>query len=510
MSRTAGGPIGAALAKVLAETIIKAKQVTVDHEHQARIRANMSWAEHIEGILRPFVAGLVGKLLELDELPDGIRAVLEQASEPTHDADVWLQLLSVAGVITSVLFGLGSIETQQVRNLIYSQYTDVPIPAADLADMVVRGVLDIGDASTEAALTGWNEQRFGLLFENAGEPPGVVDMLGLWRRGLMTDAQLAAGVGFSRIRTDYLPFLQLMAYQTMGTADAIEGALKGVLTDQQAETLFDQAGGLDAQFQTLLDIAGDAIGVEAAGNLYNHGLITEDQLAQVILHSRINPIFEPMAELLRFKWLGVYQISEALKAGTATTQQATEWLLQDGYPADQVTAFVQGSATTKSAGAKALTEAQIVEASQVGLLSVADATTELQSLGYSPTEASWLLSLESRKKEIQVAAGALSIIKRDFIAGTIDQTKATTLMDSAGIDSGVRDSYIAVWTTEKSLTVKTLSAAEVGDIAKKGGFTYDEAIKRWVAMGYAQGDAELLALNYGGPAPSGSPAAKSS
>ena len=55
------------------------------------------------------------------------------------------------------------------------------------------------------------------------------------------------------------------------------------------------------------------------------------------------------------------------------------------------------------------------------------------------------------------------------------------------------------------MELKSLTAAQIGAIYKKGGLGYGQAITRLVAMGYDQLDAELFMVDHGGNPPDGYP-----
>jgi hypothetical protein len=84
------------------------------------------------------------------------------------------------------------------------------------------------------------------------------------------------------------------------------------------------------------------------------------------------------------------------------------------------------------------------------------------------------------------------------VADKITHDAASMDLDSLNIPPAARDQWLAAWAVEAGTKFHTLTAAEIGSLAKKGVIGYQTAIGRWVAMGYGEPDAELLAAEYGG------------
>lgn len=500
--------LGDVLARMLGEAFIQAHGATVQASQHARIEATSGWMEHLENELAPVLDKVVGAYLERDDLPEGLRALFGEMGTPTHQFDVLLQLIGALGAVATGIFTLGAPELQQLLNQLWSDYTHKPLDPALAADAVERNVLGMEEGWAQAKQSGYDRTIFGLMVGLAGEPPGLEQMLSLWRRGLLPEHVLDRMIAYSRVRTEWTDYVKALSHSTMTPGDALEAVLKGVIDHAQGVDLFQRGGGLVEQFDTLLATTGNPIGVEAANTLFNHGFIDDAQLTEVIRHSRVNPIFEPMAKLLRHHFLPAFQVVRMLTAGTATPEQGTEWLLADGYPQDQVVALVHAASGGKTAKHKDLTEAQVAELYEVGKASKASAEASLALLGYDQSEADMILSLYESKRELAMAHAGVSQVRKVFLAKRVDDTEATTLLASLGIDAEAITQYLRVWEAERGAELKELSAAQIGTMAKKGLLTFDEAIARWTTMGYSPDDAALLAANYGGTPPPSSPAAQ--
>jgi hypothetical protein len=366
--------------------------------------------------------------------------------------------------------------------------------------MVLRGIMSQGDGSNEAAKSNLNEQRFASMVLATGEPPGLQEMVSLWLRGALDEATLDTMIAYSRVRTEWSAQVKASGQSTMGGADAIEAAIKGVITQAQAQTLFAQAGGIPDQYATIMGAAGDAIGIEQAGNLFMHNLISQSDFSAVVKYSRVNPTFEPMSELLRFKWLSAYQIGEALKAGACTKAQATLWMTQDGYPADQIAAFVGSNGTATTVTAKAETESLVVEGYTLGVASRAETLVTLQHLGYTVADSEFILTVTDAKTAAAATKSAVTRVQSLFLGHHITAAVAGTDLDALGVPAAQRDTLLTQWGNELGSVVKSLTEAQWAAAFKDGIIDQPQFLAELVAMGYPQALASILVQINGGTA----------
>jgi hypothetical protein len=496
------------LARIVGDSILHAQAAGADAKAENTRRHIDGWLEEAEDAYTPILKDMFGELANDPDLPDKYRSFFATMTDPGHQWDWLIQVIGAIGGGIAIIGGLGAVDAQPLINKYWAQYPSRPISPADAADMVERNIISQGEGEAFAAMSGISAPYFDLMVQDTGEPYGIEQALSLLRRGLISEAEFTTVLYYSRVRNDFLGDVLNLQWDTMTAGDAITAALKGVLDPNTAETLFGQAGGLVSQFQTLLDTAGDPIGVEQAMALLNHGYIAESDAEEVIRHSRINPIFENMALLTRFKFLAPYQVVQAVKAGTATIEQGTEWLLAEGYPVDQVTAVLQANAAPATAAAKEVTESQIAEMYEQGYISLQEAEARLQALGYKQTDTDFILAVYDESRRLTMVKAAVGQIRKVYLAGRIDNATATTDLQALGVDQEAIGTYLAIWTVEQQTELKELTAAQIGDSVKAGYMTTDDATGRWESMGYNATDAGLLLAYYTGVPPVGSPAAQ--
>jgi hypothetical protein len=204
-----------------------------------------------------------------------------------------------------VATGIATAATQDAIDQAMAQYHPTKLTPAQIADMVVKNVLPQypgqptptrlgnianGTIYTEASYSGLDAERLNALILDYGESYGIIDALRLYNRGThMPDLAPAQGypnvlplyastgdlsgtygiledelnkvIYYSRVRDEFIPDLKKLAHNSLTPADAVELALKDVVSRDDARQLFDAGGGVPEQFDVLVDGAGDAIGV---------------------------------------------------------------------------------------------------------------------------------------------------------------------------------------------------------------------------------------------------------
>ena len=416
-----------------------------------------------------------------------------------------VEILGYPFAALSLIRAAAQAEAQTDMNQIRATYRDIPLDPALLAEMVMRDILDEPGATAEAAMSALNAERFNQMVQTVGEPPGLMQMASLWRRGLITDEWFDRAIRYSRVRNEFIPNIKDMAHDTMSQAEALEAAVKGVMPVEESKRLFIMAGGLADQFQTLLDTSGNAIGVEAVERLWLHGLATSEDVHRTILHSRINPLFEELATKLYHRYLTGFQIRTIVSAGGATVEEATKWLIDEGYPPDQAASFVKAVAHGTAQKVHDISEAQILELYQAHFVTVEEAKQVLGHLGYAPSVQSYLLEMLDAKRSLDALNQGVTFVRKAYLAGRINENQAQIQLGALEVPVKAVTAYLAAWKVERAAEFKTLTWAEVGSAVKKGFITDSDALTRWAAMGYDPADAAISLALHGGPPPPGAP-----
>lgn len=491
--------------------------------------------------------------------------------DPDALAKAWGLWTAARAAVSTVASGVASAAVGETIYKAQAQYMPNPLTPAVLADMVVRNIVPDSTGTTgtsgnptfpdprmggieghtatdEAAMSGLSGNRFAALAYATGESYGIVDALKMWDRGNylhaanpgpnystgtplyiaggsqatlygITEAELDTVIAYSRVRDEFIPDLKKSAKSTVSGADAVEIAVKQIMSVGDATNLYAAAGGMPEQFQMLVDSAGDSAGVEKAAELYAHGVITYGQLEQVVAMSRMNKRFyylagigpdgpttdEPYQAPFNMKWLPPYEIKEAVANNPALADKATTWMLQQGYPADQAAAFTASLKTSTVATVKHETEAMVLTELTAGMITQGDATTALTNLGYASDAIPFLLQYAQARATITARNSALSRVRAGYLASVVTADQATASLSKVGVPQATIQTFLADWNAEKAVPHTALTVAEIGKLLKENIISTDTASSLWQMKGYSVTDVGYLFSLY--PPPSAPPAA---
>lgn len=458
--------------------------------------------------------------------------------------------ITASQTIRVVASGVAAAATRSTIQKVEATYTDVAIPPADLADMVERNVIpgtglpnipaipsDLPsvpvmipgfDTIAEAAKSGVSPATLAALVTNTGEPYGVIDGLRLLNRNYDLPAVNDAGTGieladaaaaqaidmptylrallYSRVNPEFYDDVLKLRQDTLSRADAIELALKQVVSNDVAQRLYAQAGGIPEQFSAMLSATGNTIGPEEAVHLWWWGvqnpddvLITDTELDQIIAHSRINPEFTDVLKKTARRFLSTYQIHQALVAGTVDVDTAIDWMVGEGYSTAQAQAFANVATSTTTTAVKTLTESIILTDYEGGYYTQAEATTALEAIGWPAEAIPAVLATYDARKVIAMRNAAVTKLQKAFMAYHLSAPQVRSQLASIGIPETAADQYIQVWEVELAAKVETLTAVQIGNFVANGIISAETGLERWEQLGYNATDAQYLLAYYPPP-----------
>lgn len=164
-------------------------------------------------------------------------------------AGIWSRFFGTS-VSTAAGYGMGSAIgpalrpiTQAVANEAWATHPNRPLSPQEAAEAVVRGVLSMDDAAKEALANGINAERFKWIEELAGQPPGPQQVLELWNRGAIDEAQVDKALRQSRLRPEWVDPIKALKRYLPSVSDLITWGVREVFSPAQRAAL-----DLDADF----------------------------------------------------------------------------------------------------------------------------------------------------------------------------------------------------------------------------------------------------------------------
>lgn len=385
-----------------------------------------------------------------------------------------------------------------MSNAVNSFSPETALSAPDLADMVVRGLVTQNDGAQTARKTGVSEFDFNLLVENTGEPPSVIDMLMLMRRGKASRDDVIRAIKQSRVKNEWIDTILELGVQPPSPSDILRATLQGQTDHATGHDLYVKLGGDPEYFQLMLDTEGSAPTPDEAATMANRGIIPWTGTGPDAVSFEQAFLEGPW----RNKWLEPYRkaaqyfppprtITAMHASGALSDADSARLLKEQGLDDALVAAYLKDSSSTKKTKAKDLAESTVQTLFMSHAISDQQASDFLQQLKYNQTDANFVILAWTMARELSARNTAIGTVHSNYVGHKIDDSKASTLLDGLGVPSDQRDYLLRTWNQEKQAKVTLLTAAEIKKAWKESLISGDDAFARLVDRGYSEDDATI-------------------
>lgn len=385
---------------------------------------------------------------------------------------------------------------------------------AELADMVVRGIIDPANAQSVAAASGTDGNDFTLMVESAGEPPGLEFLLEAWRRGYLgwddtgpEAPSVERGIRTSRVYNYWADVIRKMAVVPMGVAEAVDAVVEGQIThDDGAKAAY--ANGIDADtFQVLVNTRGNPPSPMQLVTLYRRGLIPLEGTGPDVTSVQ-QGIYEGAT---KDKWwqlladLAEYlpparTITALEREGAITAAQAVDLYKKAGLSPELAAIYSAAASHGKTTTHKQLAESAVVQLYEAKLITAAQAEPMLTNLGYDTNEAGFVLALADHNVQAKSVTAAVTKIRTLYTGRKIDAAGAKKALADLQVPEGQIGPLMEVWDIEAQANVRDLTEAQIVEAWHYQIMTQDEAVAALGVLGYTPWDAwVLLSVKNKGP-----------
>lgn len=378
-----------------------------------------------------------------------------------------------------------------VQNILL-KLASTPLSPADLADMVVRGIKTESEAAPIAVESGVDHNDFHDLTLLTGEPPGLMQLLEGYRRGFIDKATLEHGIRQSRYRNEWLPLLEKLRYSPMSVADAVNASVQNHMSLSEASAIADQNGLEPGAFQTLYETAGEPLSRTEMEELYNRGLVTEDDVKQALRESRVKNKYIDLAFQLHQRIVPAQTLSRALRYGAITHAEAVRKAMDYGYSAKDAELIVNSGSMEKLQPYRNRVVSAVETAYENNTIPHADAVSLISDMGYDQSEAEFILKAAEFRRSEKIVSQVATNVRSRYVGHAITRQQASNDLDAIGIPSQQRDYMLGLWDIEYQAHVRHLTEAQVVKAVKLKLIAMDDGLSRLEAMGYDAVDAELL------------------
>lgn len=483
---------GVPLVGAIAERLREANREATAERAETTGRMVHEWLEAHEADLAEWARGAIGHLSGTGALPAHVEDALGVMLQPEHQAQFFIALFAVQGIISQFVMAAVQPEVQTIANEAWPKRPVVPLSPSEAALAVLKGKLPLDEGIKEAALTGLDIGPFQTLVAITGEPPALQELLLLFRRGQIDQARLEEGVKESRIRDEWLPEILDLRYAPPSPAEVISGLVEGHLPLAEALKLFQEAGINPEHFQWMYETAGRPPGIVQMLTLLNRHQATEAEVVAAIRESNVKNKY--IGALLNLRWRIPPQrtIVSMIRHGVIPDAKATEWLMDLGYHPEDVALFVAEGHSQKTQAEKDLALGTVKALYGDRLLNRAEAEAAIEKLGYDTHEAGMILDLVDVQRTARFRNAAVSRIHTLYVGHHLIRTEASADLDHLGVEAGERDALLDIWDLERQANVHHLTLAQVQGAAKRGVIKREEFDRRVEALGYLAADTGIL------------------
>jgi hypothetical protein len=295
------------------------------------------------------------------------------------------------------------IRNEWIPTLLDLRYT--PMSVADAVNAVVQNHMSQADAQVISDENGLTPDQFPILVETAGEPLSRTEMSDLYNRGEVTEDDVKQALRESRVKDKYIDdafalhvrlleprmLSSAVEFGSVSHAAAVQRALQYGFSAADAEILVSEGSNRKLQTYRTEIIA-------AAESLYEDSAIDQNGFISIAMSQGLD------ASEANF----VYQTAEFRQQAKITSQvisairskylghhiarlDASGYLDNLGLPTAQRDNLLSFWDIEAAANVRVLTEAQIVKAAKLELITPDDAGSRLVALGYSAGDAQLLL-----------------------------------------------------------------------------------------------------------------------
>lgn len=374
----------------------------------------------------------------------------------------------------------------------YFSLAQQPVSVADAALAVLRGDMTQQDGINVAAENGFSEASFNILIGNTGEPPGTEQLLEAFRRGFIDEATLDKGILESRVRDEWIPTIKALRYTPMSVADAVNAVVQGHLTMAQGEQIANYNGLEPADFDTLYQTAGEPLSRTELEELYNRGLVDQDTVEEGLRESRLKDKYVSAAFALHQKIVPVYTLQRALRYGGVSTADAIRITMESGYSEQDATLIVNSGSAERLQTYKDKVVSAVQTLYEDSLMTDTDAISLIESMDYTADEAQFIFESSEFRRQARILDTVVSALKSKYLQRHITQQQVINDLNAVGLPAAQRDQLMALWEIEYTAFTKNLTEAQIVKAVNDALITEQDGVTRLVALGYSEGDANLL------------------
>jgi hypothetical protein len=366
------------------------------------------------------------------------------------------------------------------------------LSAEILATAVMKGWLDYDRGVELAHRAGTTPEQFKILWQVAGDPPGLMQLLEAYRRDIIDQSRLEHGIRQSRIRNEWIDVVTALRYMPPSPDVCIEGAVKGHLTPAESQAKAERAGLDPGEWEWLFETHGTPPGAMEMIDLWNRGEVGEERVVAALKQGHLANRFIPDVLKLRRRLPALGEVILLMEAGVWDKPRAIRYLRMLGYTPEDAADIAAAGSRAKIREDWRIAKDYASAQYELGLVSKAEAAATLETVGYEPDEAAVIIQVAELKRLVSQQSAAVDKIRSLYVGYKLDAVATRTALLSLRIPAEQVGDIMELWRLEREANVKQLTESQIVSAWKYNIIPAPEAIGKLMEIGYTQEDAWIL------------------
>lgn len=407
----------------------------------------------------------------------------------------------VGGALSSVLEPYFNDMTQAAWR---SNPSAIQSPA-NLAQMVVQGIRQEGEAASEALSSGVTAERFTELVALAGDPPGLLQLFDLWNRGEITEEVVDRALAQSRLKREYQEPVKALARVLPSVGDLIRFAVREVFNPSARRGL-----DLDAEFPDEFARQAALLGLEETTakdywaahwalpsitqgfEMFHRAVITDADLDLLLKAQDVAPVWRGRLKEIAYNIVTRVDIRRMYAAGVVDRDRVLRTYLDLGYNAEDAEALTAFAVGEKLAPERDLAKTEVLALWEARAIREPDAREMLAGLGYDGREADLLLAIGDARRERSFRESAIRSIRSRFVGRKITDREAQAALARIGLAGDQTADLLGLWEIEREANVRDLTDAQWRTLLRRGLVDEGRFTAEMMGRGYSREEADWL------------------
>lgn len=329
---------------------------------------------------------------------------------------------------------------------------NVLLSSEELAMMQQQGFVPESRANSEGLLQGVTNERQQLRFEASGLPPGIIEALRMWRRGIIDKPTFAQIVREGHTKTKYTAALEQLKEEVLSANDYVTHTLRGWSDTQHMYAGGELTGHTNADMDILFENHGRPlswhqvfIGLRRGGTYNGPTAAIDPAFLHALRQSDIRPEWYNLAWAQRYTYPAAFVLRALTQSGDISQAEANDILLFEGWEPQLAKTVSAKWASGSAAAAKAATVTDLLSLYDGGKADESSTRNAIVALGYSTAEAQQKLDTIDAKRVSGAKSSAIGDLHTKYKKGELPDANVISALHGLGVHEWAAPLIVAAW-----------------------------------------------------------------